>query len=55
MYDAKINKRKKNVLIAVDIFMLLIYPPGEFVIVNILDESLRWLRTPVVYVNYKCS
>lgn len=27
--------REKNVLIAIDVFMLLIYPPGEFVIINI--------------------
>jgi len=26
--------------------MLLIYPPGESVIINIQDESFRWFGTP---------
>lgn len=43
--DSKIDRRN-HVLIAIGVFMLLIYPPGESVIINIQDESFRWFRTP---------
>lgn len=47
--------REKNVLIAIDVFILLIYPPGEFVIINIQDDRYAGSEPPAVYVNYKSS